>query len=175
MAVAACSVVLYVDSVVNSMIYGLVDSMQPAISYCYGANLQKRVWAIEKRVLTAGFSLSIGTLFLMYFGGGELISLFVQKNDQELLTLSLHAMRLFSLSYLVGWVDACISSYLTALDCPGRSLIVSFCGTLVFPLIALSVLAPIWKLDGVWCMPFVAGIASAIVAVIAVVSMSKIK
>lgn len=172
-AVAACSVVLYVDSIVSSMVYGLADSMQPAISYCYGCGLPKRVRALEKRVLASAAGLSIGTLLLMRFGGGCLISLFVQQNDQTLLDMSLRAMELFSLSYLVSWADACLSSYLTALDQPGRSLAVSLCGTLVFPILALAILAPVWGLDGVWCMPLAAGSASAVVGVIATASVKQ--
>jgi putative MATE family efflux protein len=171
-AVAACSVVLYVDSVANSIVYGLVDSMQPAISYCYGCNLRKRVRALEKRVLAAAAIISIGTLMLMRFGGGDLIALFVRQEDAALLDMSLQAMKLFSLSYLVSWVDVCCSSYLTALDRPGRSLAVSLCGTLIFPLVSLGIMAPIWGLDGVWCMPLAAGVASAVVSIIAVLSIT---
>ena len=38
-AVAAMSVVMYVESLVASMLFGMVDSVQPAISYCNGAGL----------------------------------------------------------------------------------------------------------------------------------------
>lgn len=148
-AVAAISVVFYVDSIVNSMIFGLADSMQPALSYCYGRGLHRRVRALEKRVLLAAAGVSTGALVLMKAAGGWLIPLFVQEGDGALLTMSLRAMELFALSYLVSWVDACLSSYLTALDRPARSLVVSLCGTLVVPLIMLSILAPAWGLDGV--------------------------
>lgn len=170
-AVAAISVVMYVDSIVNSMLFGLADSMQPAISYCYGSGLSKRVKALEKRVLIASAAVSLTALAAMRYAGGWLIPLFIQENDRELLSLSLRAMELFSLSYLVGWIDACLSSYLTALERPGRSLAVSLCGTLIFPVAALLLLTPAWKLDGVWLMPLAAGMASAIVAVLAVVTM----
>lgn len=149
--------------------------MQPAISYCYGCGLPKRVRALEKRVLATAAFLSIGALLLMRFGGGWLISLFVQQNDQALLDMSLRAMELFSLSYLVSWADTCLSSYLTALDRPGRSLTVSLCGTLVFPILALAVLAPVWGLDGIWCIPLAAGIAGTVVGVIASSSIHQAK
>ena len=38
-AVAAFSVVMYVDGIVGMLIFGLCEAMQPAISYCYGARL----------------------------------------------------------------------------------------------------------------------------------------
>lgn len=171
-AVAAVSVVLYVDSIVNSMIFGLADSMQPAISYCYGRGLNERVRALEKRVLLMAAFVSLTALAAMRYAGGELIPLFIRDNDKELLAMSLRAMELFSLSYLVSWIDACLSSYLTAMDRPGRSLAVSLCGTLLFPVAALLILTPVWRLDGVWCMPLAAGAASAVVAVLAVKTMN---
>lgn len=69
-AVAAISVVFYVDSIVNSMIFGLADSMQPALSYCYGRGLHRRVRALEKRVLLAAAGVSTGALVLMKAAGG---------------------------------------------------------------------------------------------------------
>ena len=173
LAVAAVSVVMYVDSIVNSLIFGLADSMQPAISYCHGCGLRMRVRALEKRVLLTAAAISLAALIFMRSCGGGLIALFVQKGDSALLTMSLRAMELFSLSYVVSWVDACLGSYLTALDRPGRSLAVTLCGTLVFPVLSLGILAPLWGLDGVWCMPLAAGVASAVVSVAAVATMGQ--
>jgi len=171
--VAAVSVVLYVDSIVNSLVFGLADSMQPAISYCHGRGLRIRVRVLEQRVLLTAAAISLAALIFMRSCGGGLIALFAQKGDGALLMMSLRAMELFSLSYVVSWVDACLGSYLTALDRPGRSLAVTLCGTLVFPVLSLGILAPLWGLDGVWCMPLAAGIASAVVAVAAVAAMGR--
>jgi len=60
------------------------------------------------------------------------------------------AVKLFSFSYLFGWIDLCFSSYFTALDRPVRSLVVSASGTLVFPLAFLALLTPQLGLNGVW-------------------------
>ena len=38
---------------------------------------------------------------------------------------SIIGMKLFSLSYLTGWVDMCFSSYFTALERPARSMLTS--------------------------------------------------
>ena len=47
LAVAAFSVVMYVDSIVKSLLFGMSDALQPAISYNYGAGEKKRVFALE--------------------------------------------------------------------------------------------------------------------------------
>jgi len=41
-AVAAFAIVMYVDEVVGMLNFGISDSMQPAISHCYGAGLIER-------------------------------------------------------------------------------------------------------------------------------------
>ena len=80
-------------------------------------------------------------------------------------------MKLFSLSYLVGWADMCFSSFFTALEKPARSFAVSLFGTLVFPIAFLFVLTGVLGLPGVWLMPTVAGTFSGLLTVILVLTM----
>ena len=150
MAVAAFSIVMYVDSIVGSLLFGMADSIQPAISYNYGARRRDRMLALEKRVLLTGAAVSLAALLWMQLGGQYVIPLFIQGDDPALLEMSLRAMRLFSLSYLLGWAGTCLSSFFTALNRPGRSLILAFSKTLVFPLACLAVLPAALGLDGVW-------------------------
>ena len=161
-AVAAFSVIMYVDSIVGMLIFGMLDSLQPAISYCYGADNIKKVKAIFVRVIIGSIILSLASLIFMYFAGKYVAPLFVKPEDVELLAVSIVGMKLFSLSYLTGWVDMCFSSYFTALERPGRSVLTSCFGTLLFPILALFVLAPIYGLNGVWISPLASTAASAV-------------
>ena len=96
-AVAAMSVVMYVESLVASMLLGMADSIQPAISYCNGAGLHKRVWALEKWVLAVAAALSIAVCLILRYCGDFVVPFFVKPGDTELLTLSIHAMSLYAL------------------------------------------------------------------------------
>ena len=172
-AVAAMSVVMYVESIASMMISGMSDSMQPAISYCHGAGLKKRVYALEKRVLVSAAVLSLTACLLLRYGGAWVVPFFVKPGETELLTLSIHAMSLYALSYLVNWVDGCLSGYLTALGQAGRSFIVSIMGTLVLPLVGLAGLAPPLGLDGVCLMPLFAGVLSAVLSLVLVLTIKN--
>ena len=79
-----------------------------------------------------------------------------------MLKVSIAGMQLFALSYLTGWVDMTFSSYFTALERPGRSLLTSFFGTLVAPIGFLFILTPCWGLDGVWLTPLFSCTLSAV-------------
>ena len=170
-AAAAFSVIMYVDSFVGMFVFGMADSLQPAISYCYGAGLWNKVKAIFRRVIVGALVLSGISLCFMMFAGEFVAPLFIKPEDTELLAVSIIGMKLFSFSYLTGWVDMCFSSYFTALERPGRSLLTSFFGTLVFPIAALFLLTPALELNGVWLSSATSCTASAIFTVLLALTM----
>lgn len=165
-AVAAFSIVMYVDSIIGMLNFGICDSLQPAISYCYGAGLLERMKAIFQRVLIATIIVSLASFLFMLLIGPHAARIFIKPGDTELLKVSISAIKIFSFSYLVGWIDMCFSSFFTALDRPVRSLLVSFFGTLVFPIAFLFILTAVWGLRGVWLMATAAAIASGILTLI---------
>ncbi len=169
--VAAFSVIMYVDSIIGMLVFGMCDSLQPAISYCYGAGLSDKVKAIFKRIILGAVVLSAASMLFMMFAGRYVAPLFVKPEDTELLAVSIVGMELFSLSYLTGWIDMCFSSYFTALERPVRSLLTSFFGTLVFPIACLYILTPLWQLNGVWLTALVASTASGMLTVLLAVTM----
>lgn len=153
------------------MNFGICDSLQPAISYCYGAGLIDRMKAVFKRVLIATVITSVAAFLFMLLAGPSIAPIFIKPGDEELMKVSLTAIRIFSFSYLVGWIDMCFSSYFTALDRPVRSLIVSFFGTLCFPVVFLFLLTKVWGLNGVWLMSVTAACASGILTMILAVTL----
>jgi len=160
--VAAFSVIMYVDSIIGMLVFGMCDSMQPAISYCYGAGLMDKVKAIFKRIILASVVLSAAAMAFMYFAGPYVAPIFVKPEDTELLKVSIVGMQLFALSYFTGWVDMTFSSYFTALERPGRSLLTAFFGTLIAPIGFLFILTPSMGLRGVWLTPLASCSVSAI-------------
>nr|MBQ5811428.1 MATE family efflux transporter [Clostridia bacterium] len=174
-AVAAFSVVMYVDSIIGMLSFSMGEAMQPAISYCYGAGLHKRVKQLFTRVLVGAFSLSVIAMLFLYFAGQYVAPLFVKPEDSELLAVSIVAMKLFSFSYFMGWVDMCYSSYFTAVERPLRSLAISFVGTVVFPIAALYALCAVWELNGVWLSATVSCTATAAFTLILAATMKNKK
>ena len=164
LAVAAFSIVMYVDSVVKSLLFGMADSLQPALSYNYGAGNCKRILALERWVLGAAALLSAATMLWMLLGGEQILALFVRTSDPALLAMSIRAMRLFSLSYLFSWAGIALSSFFTALNRPVFSLVMAFCQTLAFPLFCLTLLSSLLGLDGVWLTAAAAGALSTLLA-----------
>ncbi len=159
---AAFSVVMYVDSIIGMLVFGMCDALQPAISYCYGAGQMDKIKAIIYRLLFGAVILSAASLFFMYFAGEYVAPLFIKPEETTLLAVSISGMKLFSLSYMTGWVDMCFSSVFTALERPIRSLLTSIFGTLVFPILFLFILSPAMGLDGVFLTPLFSSAVGAV-------------
>lgn len=172
-AVAAFSVIMYVDGVVGMIGFGLSGALQPAISHCHGAGLDERVRAIFRRVLIAVIATGIVSFLVMFFAGPSIAALFIKAGDDALLKMSAEGIAIFSFSYLVGWVDLCFSSYFTALDQPARSLAISVCGSLVFPLLARFALTPAFGLTGIWLSWPVAELASCTLSLVLYATMKQ--
>lgn len=167
-ALAAASIVEYVESLTGMLIHSMTDALQPAISYCFGAGLLKRMKKLQRSVMAASAGLSVLAMLFLLTCGRYLLPLFIKDGDTALYELSLRAMQLYALSYLVSWITSTLSSYMTAVERPWHSIAISVMATLVYPLISLTILVPLWNLDGVWILHFVAGIFSAITAIIIV-------
>ncbi len=167
-AVAAAAIVEYVESITGMVIHSMTDALQPAISYCFGAGLLRRMKKILGVMMGTSAFLSLLAMLFLLFGGKLLLPFFIKEGDAALYNVSLRALQLYALSYLVNWIDGTLSGYMTAVERPWHSLAISLLGTFVYPLLFLVILVPILQLDGIWILPFVAGIFSAATAIIIV-------
>ena len=161
-AVAAFSIVMYIDSMLGMLNFGICEALQPAISYCYGARRFLRMTILFRIVRIAMMTIAAISFLLMLLAGPFAVQLFIRPEDSGLMEISLTAITIFAFSYLPGWIDMCYSSYFTALDRPAISLIVSICGTLLFPLTILFLFSHLWGLMGIWLMFPASALASSI-------------
>lgn len=148
-AVAAYSVLMYASDMCQPLIYGMSDSLAPAIGFNWGAENRDRVKKIARCGYIGAGLVSITATVIMFFFSGIIASLFVDAEDVRLLELSTRALKLFSLTYLFRWFSISAQSFLAAIEKPLQATILSVCVALVFPVIMLGAL---WSfgLDGIW-------------------------
>lgn len=152
-AVAAYSVLMYASDMCQPLIYGMSDSVAPAIGFNWGAGNYDRVKRIAKCGYIGSATVSVVAVAVMYFFSGTLASLFVKEKETDLLLLATRALRVFSITYLVRWFSITGQSFLVAIEKAAYATILSVCIALVFPVI---ILGSLWNLglDGVWLNMF---------------------
>ncbi len=169
-AVVVYGLLFTIGGIVEQMLYGVLDSLQPAIGYNYGANENQRVKLLVKYSFIAGAIISVFFAILMLVIPKTLSSAFL--NDFSLLEYSAHALRLFSIAYIFKWISHTIQSFLLAIEKPLPALAISLSICLVFPLLSILVLLPL-KLNGLWLNYTFASALSALFAVIILLVMKK--
>ena len=160
-AVAVYAVLMYSSDMCWPLLYGISDSLSPAIGYNWGAQDYGRVKRIIKCNYIGTAVVGIVSTSAMFLLSPHLASLFASADDAALLEISTHAIRLFSLAYLFRWFGVATQSILSAIEKPLQATFMSVGFALVFPVIFLGLL---WNLglDGIWLNFLGATFASAI-------------
>ena len=148
-AVATFSVLMYCSDLVQPFLYGLSDSMQPAIGYNWGAQRYDRVKALAKCVFISMGTVSILAIGVMMGVPRLLVSLFVDSSEVELLDMAERALRLFSVEFFFWWFGFAAQGFYNAIQKPKNSAILTISTAIVFPLIMVTLLWPL-GLDGLW-------------------------
>ena len=169
-AVAIYAVLMYASDLCWPLLYGISDSLSPAIGYNWGARDYGRVKKIVKCAFIGTMTVGLVSTSILFFLPGPIASLFVKAEDVRLLTMSTDAIRLFCFAYLFRWIGVTTQGFLSAIEKPALATLVSVSTALVFPVIMLGAL---WNLglDGIW-LNFVG--VNALVAVLCVILLCQI-
>lgn len=148
-AVAVYAVLMYASDFCWPLLYGVADSLSPALGYNWGAENYPRVKAIAKRAFIGTAVIGLLSTSLLFFFPHTIAALFADATDARLLAISARAIRLFCFAYLFRWFTVTAQSFFTAIEKPALATLMSVSTALVFPLFFLLVLWPL-GLDGIW-------------------------
>ena len=162
--VAAITVVLYAEMFVSSILMGYSFGVSPVISYNYGQknkeNLRK-IFKISLRVILVIAALMFAVAIFI----SPIISDFFLVKNSDAYLLSVHGMKLFSLSFLFSGFNTFSSAMFTAFSNGKVSALISFLRTFLFIIAALMILPKQIGVDGVWLAVPIAEILSLFIAI----------
>ena len=165
-AVSVYGVLMYADGFVQPLLYGMCDSLQPAVGYNWGAGKLSRVRAIEKCCFGASCIVSLASVVVIALLPGQIAGLFMSDATPEVMSIAIGALRLFSLTYITRWFSFAVQSYMLAIEKAVPASVISVATALVFPVILIGVLWPL-GLTGIWLnlagTSVLAGILSAVI------------
>ncbi|MEG2088310.1 MAG: MATE family efflux transporter [Angelakisella sp.] len=166
LGVASYGIVMYVDTLLVSILYGVLDSVQPAVSYNLGANKIKRTFSFFKISSISTATLSVVCMVVILLFPESLARIFAKDNNAEIINMTVIALLLFAPSYLFNWFSAVASAFLTAMDCPRESMIIMTFRAIVFPLLCLFLLTAVMGVYGVFLTATVSGGLTFVVSLI---------
>ena len=148
-AVSVYGILMFADGFIQPLLYGMCDSLQPAVGYNWGAGEFSRVRAIEKCCFTASGIVSLLAVCVIALLPEQITRLFVADPGPEVLSMSVGALRLFSITYITRWFSFATQSYMLAVEKPLPASIISVSTALLFPVILIGILWPL-GLTGIW-------------------------
>lgn len=162
--VSIYGVLMYADGIIQPILYGTCDAMQPSIGYNWGAGKRIRVRAIEKYCILSGIIISGLSFILLRTFPKEIASLFLDVRQETLLSDTVNAMLIFSYAYITRWISFIIQSFMLAIEKPLYAAIISIATAFVFPVILLFALED-FGLNGIWFNFAGTNVLSAILAI----------
>ncbi len=148
-AVAVYAVLMYASDLCWPLLYGISDSLAPAIGYNWGAENFDRVKKIVKCAYIGTVLVGIVSTSFLFFFPGTVASWFANAEDVLLLEESTHAIKIFCFAYLFRWFVVTTQSFLSAIEKPVSATALSVATALVFPIVILGAL---WEfgLNAIW-------------------------
>ncbi len=142
-AVSVYGVLMFAEGFIQPLLYGMCDSLQPAVGYNWGAQKFSRVRAIEKCCFVAAAVVSLLSVFAIAFFPEQITRLFVADPATDILNMSIGALRLFSLTYVTRWFSFATQSYMLAIEKPLPASLISVSTALLFPVVLVGALWPL--------------------------------
>lgn len=148
-AVAIYAVLMYSSDLCWPLLYGISDSLAPAIGFNWGAQDYGRVKRIVKCAYIGTAVVGLVSTSFLFFFSDAVASLFVNAEDVMLLRESAGAIKLFCFAYLFRWFVVTTQSFLSAIEKPVLATIMSVSIAFLFPVLMLGAM---WSLGltGIW-------------------------
>ena len=147
--VSAYGVLMYVDFIFKAFFFGYSIAVTPVVGYHYGAQNHAELKSLLRKslVITALVALVMTASSIAL--AGPIADLFVGY-DAQLHDMTVNALRIYSISFLLFGFNIFGSAFFTGLNDGADSALISFLRTFVFQ-IATVLLLPRWlNIDGIW-------------------------
>lgn len=163
--VAAYGIIMYVSFIFSGTYLGYSIGVAPIVGYHYGADNRKELRSLFQKSLTLIGTVAVVLTIAAEVSSGLLAGIFVSY-DSELMAMTVNAIRIYSISYIVSGFNVFGSAFFTALNNGAISALISFLRTLVFQIGMILLLPAMFGLNGIWSAVVAAELLALVVTVI---------
>lgn len=162
--VASFGVIMYINFIFTGVLFGYAFGSSSIVSYHYGAENYKELRSLFSKSIKI-----IGIASLISFASAQLfaiplVKIFFSYSD-ELIEMTTHGFRIYSIAYLMIGFNGYASSLFTALNNGRVSATIAFGRTLVFQVASILILPQIFGLAGIFSSIIVAEFLAIMVSI----------
>lgn len=148
--VAAFTATNYVLFIGTTIFLGISDGCIPIMSYNFGAGRMDRVRAALGMAFRTNLILGILLFSTLFIGGKQIVSLFFQTGDSEVLKIAVLGTSVYAFAFLMNGLNILASSYFTAMGNAQVSIIISLLRGLVFVGAGIVVFPVLFGIESIW-------------------------
>lgn len=169
---AAYGVIMYVNFAFVAMFLGFSMGSAPVVGYHYGAGNQDELKSLLRKSLTIVGVMAVAMCASCFGLARPMAAIFVSY-DTALLEMTVHAFRIYAVSFLLCGFNIFGSGFFTALNNGPVSAAISFVRTLVCQVAAVLILPMLLELDGVWWSVTVSEVGALVLTAFFLVKLRK--
>lgn len=162
--VAAYGIIMYIGFVFAAIFIGYNLTVAPVVGFNYGAQNHAELRSLLRKSLTLMSIAGLVMTAISEAASRPMSAIFVSY-DADLMALTVRALRLYMLSFLLCGINMFTSAWFTALGNGVVSAIAAFTRTLVFELGAVFILPMVLGIDGIWMAVNVAEVLACILSI----------
>ncbi|MDD5823385.1 MAG: MATE family efflux transporter [Firmicutes bacterium] len=159
--VAAYGVLMYVNFIFSAVFFGYMIGSAPLFSFHYAAGTYDELQNLYRKTMKI-CAIVGSTMTVISWTMAPVLSAIFVSYDQELLDLTVHAMRITSVLFVMMGFTVFGSGFFTALGNGAVSAILAFARTVVLQLSAVFILPIFMGVDGIWASGPVSTILTAL-------------
>lgn len=161
--VSAYGIIMYVGFIFAAVFIGYNLCVSQVIAFNFGAGNREELGSLLKKSLIL---IGIGGIILTFLAeiSAPLLAKIFVGYDDELCELTVRAVRIYMLSYLLCGFNMFCSAWFTALNNGLVSAVAAFARTLVFELGAVIIMPQLLGIDGIWLSVNIAEILALIMS-----------
>lgn len=149
------TVLAYIFTFAGNTMSGITQGMQPLVSYYCGAGERDTFRKLLRYGIYTVFACSVIMVFALLAAGKYAVGIFLEAEQEGLFDTTVAALRLYCLSFLLMGYNILVSGFLTAINHPDYSFVISICRSFVFLFASLVVMAALFGAMGIWLASFV--------------------
>ena len=165
--VSAYGTLMYIECFIIPILYGMCDSLQPAIGYNYGANKMDRVKKIEILCLISSFLVCLISFILMISFPTNFALIFTESNLEETVAITSFAIFIYAFTYLTRRISFSLQSFFAAISRPIEATLISLSVSCIFPFILILCFYSLSDL-GIWLNFPISSLLTSIVSLLIV-------
>lgn len=150
MGVAAFTAVSYLAFVGNNILIGLADGVGAIVSYNYGLGSVERVKKAFRLAASSAVVIGAGIFALLFFFAKEIILLFLDANNANVLNFAVYGARLYAMAFILSGLNIVASGYFTAVCRPKNAAAIAVSKGILWVGVCLVVLPAVWGINGIW-------------------------